>query len=223
MIKTELLIYKPKNIQCIQIPVQAAPSLGAWKQLWSSVVTIFWFGFLLHLAGLLSLFGVSDKALSCSILHWDMARQCKDFRSVESYKPHFDSLFCLLQVCDLELISHHFSHLWNVGTPIWQHGTELYLRGPCKVCHRLGALPSVATVLCQGLSLPFENNPWLLSLPPYDMFFPCSLLCQALSFASPPAWSVNPGMTGVCSHFLQCTHACLGCLLTLGNILLLLG
>lgn len=181
MIKTELLIYKPKNIQCIQVPVQAAPSLVAWKQLWSSVVKKLGFGFLLHLASPLSLFGISNKALSCSILHWATARQCKGFRSVESYKPCFDSLFCLLQVCDLELISHHFSHLWNVGTPIWQHGTELYLWDTCKVCHRLGALPTVATVLCQGLSLLFANNPWLLPLPPYDMLFPCSLQRLCLS------------------------------------------
>lgn len=49
-------------------------------------------------------------------------------------------------------------------------------------------------VLCQGLCLLFENNPWFLHFQPYNMLYRCYLY---RGFATPHALFFNPGMSVV--------------------------
>lgn len=105
------------NSQWIQIPVQVAPLLGNWWQLWPFVVSTFWFGFLFRFAHLLTLFSICTVASSCSLCTSHcMAMHCEEFRSVEARK-----LILHLWSAFFKFATWSSFHSYFLVTEMWTH------------------------------------------------------------------------------------------------------
>lgn len=151
MIKFELLIYKHKNSQSIQIPVQVAPSLDLKTTLTSCCNHfLVWVPLpfcrqadpltyqIKPYPALFCTKALQGSALqrfqACGITQTSFWPFLLSPRSL-GLRADFTSLFSSLK-CE------HF---------YWQPSAEVYLWGMCTVRHRLGALPKVGSALCRVL------------------------------------------------------------------------
>lgn len=141
------------------------------------------------------------------------------FQACGITQTSFDLSFCLLEVWDLELISHLCSHPLKCGHFYWQPSAEVYLWGMCTVRHRLGALPKVGSALCRVL---------VSYLRIILVFFICNHIIYSFSVILTEVLPLHmlhlltQEWLGSLCLVLQCTLSCFRWLLTLDNILLLL-